>query len=367
MQTIKLVKALNEGGHEVRVCCYHEHDPAIVARIEEAGAIVTILGLQRSQQRYRLRDVIAFVRKFRKALADLRPDIVHVQYLAPALLPILVARLCGVPRIFATVHIAGSAAYGPKAKVMLRVAARLCTTFFCVSQGVERFWFGDSKIYDPTERPVRRRHFTIYNGVDAGKIHGIIQNKNRTVEGLQSASPDGLVIGFVGRLTRQKGVTYLLEAMAEVLQAYPASMLVVAGDGPDRSALQEEALRLGIQERVLWRGALPFEEICQLLGCIDVLVMPSLWEGFGLSAAEAMAAGCPVIASRIEGLEEVVEDGVTGILVPPAAPKVLVEAIKLMLGSPSLRNRMGEMGRRRVRERFSIEVQNKAWLSIHKA
>jgi glycosyltransferase involved in cell wall biosynthesis len=95
--------------------------------------------------------------------------------------------------------------------------------------------------------------------------------------------------------------------------------------------------------------------------------MPSLWEGFGLSAAEAMAAGCPVIASRIEGLEEVVEDGVTGILVPPADPKVLVEAIKLMLGSPSLRNRMGEMGRHRVRERFSIEVQNNAWLSIHNA
>ena len=116
-QTLQLARVLRGAGHEVSVCCYFERDPAMVARFEETGARVELLGLDRSTSLLRL------LGELRKWFAAAKPDVVHVQYMAPGFVPVLAARLAGVPRVFATVH-QPATPHGWKARLLLRLAAR---------------------------------------------------------------------------------------------------------------------------------------------------------------------------------------------------------------------------------------------------
>jgi glycosyltransferase involved in cell wall biosynthesis len=293
------------------------------------------------------------------------PDVVHVQYLAPGLVPIVAARLAGIRTVFATVHIAGSYAYGRKAKIMLRTAARLCTAFFCVSRGVEEFWFGESAVLNEEGAKAERRHYTIYNAVNVGRIR---QSANSPgVEGVRRSL--GLsnrpVLGIVGRLTEQKGHSVLLEALPEVISRFPELAVVIIGDGPERQSLEEKATLLGVAGQIVWMGKKSRDEVLGLYGVMDIFVMPSLYEGFGLTAAEAMAAGRPVVASAVDGLEEVVEDGVTGLLVPPGDSVALAAALINLLGHPAKAIEMGRQGKARVQQLFSMERYRESILAAY--
>ena len=161
-----------------------------------------------------------------------------------------------------------------------------------------------------------------------------------------------VTVGFLGRLEQQKGVPYLVRAAALVRQQNPHVRFRLAGEGKMRAELQQLAAELQVSdviEFVGWqRNAAAF------LKQIDILAMPSLWEAFGLSAAEGMAAGKPVVASRVEGLPEVVEDGRTGILVPPTDHVGLARAIVDLAADPNRCNLLGRQGRKRVEEKFTL-------------
>lgn len=142
------------------------------------------------------------------------------------------------------------------------------------------------------------------------------------------------VIGFVGRLAEQKGVRYLLDALAQMYPHRPNIAAIIVGDGPLRPSLEDYARRKGIAEIVRFVGYQ--YDVPAWLPLFDVGVVPSLWEPFGLVAIECMAAGVPVVATAIGGLKENIEDGKTGLLVPPKDVVALSKAIEQLLDCPEL-------------------------------
>jgi glycosyltransferase involved in cell wall biosynthesis len=157
---------------------------------------------------------------------------------------------------------------------------------------------------------------------------------------------------FVGRLTAQKGVDTLLQAFARVEAAVPGATLALAGDGPQRRILERLTTSLGLRQvRFLgWRTDIP-----SLLSDADLLAMPSRWEGFGLTALEAMALAKPVVASRVSALPEIIADGETGLLVAPDDPESLAAAIIRMLRDRAAAIEFGRAGSELVRREFTVE------------
>lgn len=361
IHTLTLVSVLVSEGYKVTVCCYYEYDQDMVNRFETAGAKVFLMKYERAHGLWHL------AKGLLKLFREKKPDIVHIQYLAPGFIPIIAARLAGIRTVFATVHIAGSVAYGRKAKQLLRSAANICTAFFCVSKGVEGFWFGDSEVFEPEKASKNRGHYTIYNAVDASRISQTVEGIKREEVKTSLGISDKPVIGIVGRITYQKGQDILFDAMVEIIKKIPDVILIVMGGGPDRPKFEEKAKNMGIENHILWLGVQQQDRVFQLYSIIDVLAMPSRYEGFGLTAAEAMAARIPVVGSKVEGLTEIIQDGITGYLVPVNDSNKLAEALINLLIDPEKAKGMGRKGFERVNELFSIERFTKSWLAAYRS
>jgi glycosyltransferase involved in cell wall biosynthesis len=158
----------------------------------------------------------------------------------------------------------------------------------------------------------------------------------------------GPLVLVPARLDPQKGHRHLIQAAVEV----PGATFLLAGDGSERKVLNELAQSLGLGDRVVflgYRGDIP-----ALLAACDLVVLPSLYEGLPLSLLEAMAAGKPVIASRIGGVDELVANDENGLLVEPGDPHALAEAIRALLADPERRRRLARAGSEVVERRFSL-------------
>lgn len=197
----------------------------------------------------------------------------------------------------------------------------------------------------------------------AGLPHGSV----RTIHnGLAPVEPtprrgSGMLLGAAGRFVPQKGFDVLLRALAEL----PQASLLLVGDGPERPHLEQLIDELGLGDRVELTGWLP--DAARLLATVDAVVVPSRAEPFGLVALEAMSAGVPVVASDVDGLAEVVTDGVTGLLVPSGDPRRLAEAIARVLVDRDLSRALGERGREVAAARFSRERMTDAFADLYRA
>lgn len=167
-------------------------------------------------------------------------------------------------------------------------------------------------------------------------------------------SPDGApVLFYVGRLVTFKGIDHLLDAMA-LLKGRLAPRLLLAGDGPHRTNLEQRAQQLGIADRVHFLGALANTDLPRYHAVSDMFVMPSTdHETFCIAACEAMACARPVVAARTGGLIEVVRDGETGFLVPPADPRAMADRIDQLLRDTALRKQLGQQGREWTLQMFT--------------
>jgi glycosyltransferase involved in cell wall biosynthesis len=178
--------------------------------------------------------------------------------------------------------------------------------------------------------------------------------------GFDTAAP---VIGTACRLVPIKGVSVLLEAFARLGTEFPRARLEVAGTGPEEARLREAAAALGMTERVRFLGWV--RDLPAVSAAWQVFVLPSLEEAFGIAAVEAMHLGLPVVATYAGGLPEVVEDRVTGLLVPPGDPTALAAAIGELLRSAADRRTLGDAGRRRARERFGTAAMAGAMAAVY--
>ena len=165
---------------------------------------------------------------------------------------------------------------------------------------------------------------------------------------------DAPVIGVVCELRAQKGLEVLFAAAAQVRQELPELRVLVAGDGPEREGLEEEARRLDLDGTVRLLGIR--RDVPALLDALDVAVLSSDYEGSPLSVMEYMAAGKPVVSTRVGGVPELVEDGVHGLLVEPRDPDALAAAIGRLLHDPAEARRLGEQGRERQQRELSLDA-----------
>ncbi len=263
------------------------------------------------------------------------------------LLGIPIAWLAGVPARVASHH--GrvenftTLQYNLHRQVINRGVA---TDLVVVSERVQRLAVEQERI-----RP--ERITVITNGINPPVQSPLTEVEKADLRESLGIDPDNLALLTVARLKIQKGHTYLLDAIPEILKAVPAACFVFAGDGPLRDELQAKASALGIEHAVRFLGIR--QDIADLLQLADVFVLPSLWEGLPVSMLEAMLAGLPVVASRVEGVEEVIRDGQNGLLVPPADPQALSRTlIQLLLDRPA-RERLGAAGKMSVEEEYTVE------------
>jgi phosphatidylinositol alpha-1,6-mannosyltransferase len=176
---------------------------------------------------------------------------------------------------------------------------------------------------------------------------------------------EGHMVMSVGRLVPHKGIEFLLEAVPNMRESVK---LVVVGSGPWREALEGSAERLGIRDRVIFAGGVPWRDLPGYYKAADVTVLPSIsrLEAFGLVGLEAMATEKPVVLSDIPGVREVIEDGNQGLLTRPTDPKDLAQKVNTLIDDPELRTKMGKRGRKRVMENFTWDVVGKEFEKVYK-
>ena len=305
MQTLRLVEALTDRGYHCVTVCYFEYDFAMRQRFESAGSKVVCLSAY-GQRPQRQIDVYRFLKQgLKRVVQEYRPKIAHVQYMAPGAIPIMILKRLGVKTIIATLHT--DASIYKSLKLVHFLQRHVVTAFTCVSQKAEQSFFGNSNLLDDKTILNKRNHFTIYNCL--GAKYAV------KPEASAFTTPDEAVIGIVARLEKIKGADLVIPAFAKILQHSSKYRLLIVGDGQLREMMKQQQQELGVDEsRVIWAGRVDYEKLTDFYSQMTVVWMPSRSEGFGLSAVEAMANGCPVIASRVGGLEEIIKDNINGVL-----------------------------------------------------
>jgi len=207
----------------------------------------------------------------------------------------------------------------------------ICISHFCRSQGM---------LFAPTN--TWNRLHIVHCGVDPALFN------------LVSHKQPGKRLLYVGRLSAAKGLPILLESLAALKSSHPEIILTVVGDGEDRAELEQMTARLELNNNVKFVGYKSQAEVREYMQETDVFVLPSFAEGVPVSLMEAMAAGVPVVTTQIAGVSELVENGVSGYIVPAGDSTTLAERIKTLLTEPQLRSQFGTAGREKIEKEFNL-------------
>lgn len=200
----------------------------------------------------------------------------------------------------------------------------------------------------------------VYNGVDAGKF---IDRDGGKIRAEFNIDKNTMIVGTVARLTQEKGLSNLLLAAKEVLNQFPDTIFMLAGDGPLRDDLIKKTAESGIKERVIFTGQR--NDIPEVYSSLDIFVLPSLIEGLPMVLLEAMAAGKPVIATRVGAIPGVIEDGKDGIIINPGDIGELKEAIISIMTDPELARRFSQNAFKKVSEQFSSDKMCSRHMEIY--
>ncbi|MDF0643650.1 MAG: glycosyltransferase family 4 protein [Nitrospira sp.] len=291
-------------------------------------------------------------RIFRELVHEFRrsnTQLVHTHKYKDTILAATAAKLAGVRTVMRTVHGLTEPFVGLNALKMClyeslerRVHRHCVDVLIPVSETIE----GYIKKQKDGGRVV-----CIRNGIDLRAVP--TQEERRLMRAELGIDNGTRLIGAVGRLTPVKGLKYLLRAAKLFLGSDPNCKVLIVGDGNIRKELEEEARVLGISQRVVFLGHR--EDCQQLMSALDIFVLPSLSEGIPMALLEAMSASRAIVASRVGGVPEVIEDGVHGFLVEPKDVDALATKCVQLVRSPELVRTMGEAARKQVEREFSAE------------
>lgn len=292
-----------------------------------------------------LKDVLAF-KEMLSLIRLLRPTLVHAHSSKAGFLGRLAARAAGVPAIF-TAHGWGFAeGVSWRRKLLASIGERLVAR---LSSGIITVSEADRELAMRYRIAQQRNMTVIHNGV------------SDTSERSRPDAGDAAHIVMVARFAPQKDQALLLKAL--VGQEKPFRLSLV-GEGPNQTAVQALAKELGLSGRVNFLGAV--NNVNHILAGVNIFVLATNWEGLPISILEAMRAGLPVIASDVGGVREAVVDCETGFLVDRGNLVMLRSRLEQLLGDPELRNKMGEAGRKRYLEHFTVERMLEATLRVYK-
>jgi len=352
--------AIGHDRKQFRVGLIHGRPVPLTA--EEAAVMKADLKLL-SQAGVRVFEVPALVREVRpildaratvalwRLLCRERPALVHTHTSKAGVVGRLAAWLARVPVVIHTPH--GHifyGYYGAAASALIRLVERLLAK---ITDRIVTLTDRGAEEHVRFHIAGMEKFVTIHSGIDLAHFRSVQVDPavKRKELGLP---PDGAIVGTVGRLVPIKGLEWLLKAAPQVLAQFPQACFVIIGDGPLLGELRQMTSKLGIALRVVFLGAR--EDVPECLAALDLFVLPSLNEGMGRVLLEAMAVGCPVVATRVGGIPDIVADGTTGLLVPPRDDRGLAEAILTLLRDRSRRAAYCEAARRYVDGRFDIET-----------
>jgi glycosyltransferase involved in cell wall biosynthesis len=289
-----------------------------------------------------LRDPAAFVRLVRLLQRE-QPDVVHTFLIVAGIYGRLAAFAAGVPLVLA----AEQNVYARKPRRHALMERALTARTYRVVACCEVV----GRHYQQQVGVPRSKVEVVYNAVRFGRRPQ--PTDRETARFALKLPPDALVLGTLGRLTEQKGQRLLLQAVAALASDFPDLVLFLAGAGPLRDDLEDDAAQLGLGDRVRFLGLR--RDRPTLYAAMDLFVLPSRWEGLSLALVEAMGAGRAVVATDVGGNPEVVHDGRTGLLVPPNDVGALGDAIGVLARDRDLRASLGDAAAADARARFSIE------------
>ena len=299
---------------------------------------------------------LELVREFKRS----KVRIIHTHKYKDTILAAPAAKLCGIPHVVRTVHGLREPFEGLHAfKMSCYEAIERTMHRYCVDSIIGVSSQIESKY--KTEGEVSRVS-CIRNGIDLeGRSVQTDRWRTRKDFGVDSGT---CLIGTVGRLTPVKGIPYLLQAARILLRQGANVKVLVVGDGSIRQDLMTQTRDLGVSENVVFLGHR--EDTDELLQALDIFVLPSLSEGIPMALLEAMAASRAVVASRVGGIPEIIEDGFEGFLVEPMDVDSLAERCRLLIESPDVARKMGEQGRKRVERDFSATAMADRVASVYK-
>ena len=309
-----------------------------VRRLERAGIDVCVIDEP---------DDKLAVRALATELAAFEPEVIHNHMFRAEVVGTKAALLlgelgCRRPAIISTVH--SSRVRCIEDRETLRQLTPLMDRLIVVSRAIKEK-IEDEGRYGP---PVS----LIYNGVDLQRYNH--QQPCCTLHEDYHLDPEAQIVGVVARLEAEKGHRTLLAAWPEVIAAVPKARLLIVGEGSEQDALESQAGQLGIADTVIFTGRR--EDVPAVTAALDVAVLPSYREAQGLSVLEAMALGRPVVASRVGGIPEMIDDGVSGLLVPPHDPPALAAALVKLLTDHPFADMLAHAGHELVHDRFCIEL-----------
>jgi glycosyltransferase involved in cell wall biosynthesis len=306
------------------------------------------------------RDAMALLR-LAHACRDGRFDVVHTHTSKGGIIGRAAAWLAGVPVVLHTVH--GFAFHDSSGRAsrtfyatLERAAARLSDRVITVS--------------DYHRRMALRLHIasagrvvTIHNGISRSRLV-VSRDRDEVRQELGMETTDILIVA-IGRLAQQKGLETLLIALPEIVRRDPRIHLAIVGEGPLRTELEERARFSGLGSHVRFLGFRT--DVGDILNASDLVAAPSLWEGLSISILEAMALGKPIVTTDIGSNLELVEDGVSGLLVPPRDSTALAEAIVRVAGDPDLAGRLAAAARERFDRAFTERAMKDALWNVYEA
>ncbi len=343
-----LCRGLPGEGFDVTLVASLRRDPnfrTAMSELEKTGIRCVELDMRRRVSP--LRDAVALVR-LKKLLAGLRPDVVHGHSSKGGFLARAAARTLGIVNTVYTPHcFAFAGDFGPLKRSLYRRMERIagCWSARLIAVSSHEAELAASEGILPRERII-----CIPNGLGEEEFEETTA-PSRLPAGLK-LEPGRPVLGAGGRLRPQKGIDVLICAFGRVLNSSPGCQLLIIGDGPERGQLEKLARRCGVSEQVVFAGER--DDVRELMSIMDVFVLPSRWESAPYSALEAMASATPIVATRVGGVPELLDNGACGELVEPDNPTDLADAIIGLLSDRKRAAELAQSGRRRAQTHYRL-------------
>lgn len=308
-----------------------------------------------------LKDIAAYF-EIKKLIKKIKPDIVHLNSSKAGFIGSFAAKSAGVKKVIYTVH--GFVFNEPMAgwkkalyKTVEKYSARAKDVLVCVSKFDQQVGI-TQRIADP------KKLVTIHNGISEPIF--LDRNDARRALNLPLDKP---VVGTVANFYPTKDLPNLVRAMQLVRQQFSAARCAIIGDGEERNTIEAEIKKSGLEQTVTLCGQ--YDQSGQYLNrhfkIFDIYICSSVKEGLPFSMLEAMAAGLPIVSTNVGGMPEIIQDGVTGLLVEPRNPKALADAIIKLLSDKQLADRLGEQAKQTVQAKFSLEQMVQATMEVYQS
>jgi glycogen synthase len=341
----RLLAALRERGHTLAVVSSHTRNP-MPNKSDFDCVPVHRFHFHRALHERDLAGIVNIRRQISELKRDLRPDLVHLHFggsCLSAYFHLHTMRSWPVPTLV-TCHGIGPKLPSDTPLIEQTFAAGSWVT--AVSDAV----LHEARDYFPE---IEARSSVVHNGLASPMLAPAPLNL------------DPPTVLCLGRLTSEKGFDTAVAAFARVLRNLPHARLVIGGDGPERSALEESAQSLGVSGSVDFAGWIPPDRVPEVINASALVLVPSRYEAFGLAALEAAQMGRPVVATPAGGLPEIVADGCTGLVVDKFDAEVLAGAMVSLLGSPERMEKFGRAARERAQRMFGLDRCVQSYVDLY--